>query len=282
MSTNADDPGSEPQEARRASPTDEATTVSTNASSMSLNAITPQPPPRTLAFDLEDGVDLGGNHYESARMANGALGRALMRTSSGSGRLDDALERAAKAARDELREFAESSPPHHGDACAAFILASVLIARWPVYCIVTLCCPKRNRNGKGGGGGGFFTALVRLGGIEKVNTLLTVAQFDTGELLDEAEFEKQGEKLVSNATAGCQNTAVVATLFIATTHLGNIGRPTPWLPSEPSAAAYGPDITQALMWATLAFNVTIEVGTARQRTGHWLPNTSTISRTQVH
>ena len=57
--------------------------------------------------------------------------------------------------------------------------------------------------------------------------------------MDEAEFERQGEKLVSNATAGCQNTAVVATLFIATTHLGNIGRPTPWMPSEPSTEAFG-------------------------------------------
>lgn len=293
---------------------------------------TPPPPPRSISFGLEeDGEDDGTGAYSPEpdsrarpsleRLAPNPLGHALLRTATDS-KLDGALQRAAHAARAELKEFAASSAPRDNSLCSAVMLATVLVFRWPIQIWLHLCCAvsKRRRSQHAHGPStrptrdgttrrptpfssssaaastrrppspasraarrrrpGFFTSLVRLGGVEKVNTLLTIARFDKGisgggsgisgangaaasqphhrasgmgtglangffvspardGAIDEAEFERQGEKLVSNATAGCQNTAVVATLFIATTHLGNIGRPTPWLPSEPSTEAFG-------------------------------------------
>ena len=237
---------------------------------------TPPLPPRQargISFSKlpaeSDGIDTDADRPSIKRMAANELGQALLRTATAD-RLDDALARAAQAAREELREFASSKTPKGNGRIDSVLLATVLVFRWPIQLILPLCtCGKV----------GFFSSLVRLGGVEKVNTLLTIARFDTANTtsskrcnttctssassivaIDEAEFESQGERLVSNATAGCQNTSVVATLFIATTHLGNIGRPTPWLPSEPSVAVFGPQLADSLMWATLSFNVAIEVG----------------------
>lgn len=224
----------------QASCTSPCTTTSLSSSPATWGGVstgTPPPPPRRQSWssqaegDEEDGT--GGVHPPaissdpgpSVRFcgkSNNKLSHALLRTAS-SARLDDALERAGHAAREELREFAESTPPRRADSCAACTLALVLFFRWPIALALRAtrrCRPGTSVSGRCCGGG-FLTSLVRLGGVEKVNTLLTVAQLGEGaQGVDEAEFERQGERLVSNATAGCQNTAVVATLFIATTHLG--------------------------------------------------------------
>ena len=186
------------------------------------------------------------------------LQHALLRTSSISG-LDDALQLASRAARDELRDFAQATPPLRSDRWAALTLAMALILRWPIRAVLALPCCRRGR-----GKPTFLTSLLRLGGVEKVNTLLTVARFHTHGTatapIDEDEFERQGEKLVNNATAGCQTTAVVATLFIATTHLGNIGRPVEWQASPATTAALGQEWADGLLWAAIGFNLAVELG----------------------
>ena len=228
--------------------------------------VTMQDLPAAIGPSLAAPVEMGGDHgrdddgldrdVESVRMLaapNNDLQHALLKTAdSADSGIDDALHQAAQAARESLREFASSHPPERHDRLAAFSLALVLMLRWPLALVLKCPCCRRQRKG-------FFRSLVRLGGVEKINILLTVSGFDC-EGATRAEFERQGEQVVASATAGCQNISVVATLFIGLSHLNSIGRPSPWGPSATSLTALGTGWCDGLMYAAMAFNVVIELG----------------------
>jgi len=112
---------------------------------------------------------------------------------------------------------------------------------------------------------GFLMSLLRLGGIEKAYTLLVVARFDRdqNDIIDDEErreYEKQGERLVTNAIAGCQNTAVVAALLVAAAHLTSIGRPIAFSASPDFMELYGQPAADVVLSLTYFFNVLVEVG----------------------
>jgi hypothetical protein len=109
----------------------------------------------------------------------------------------------------------------------------------------------------------FTREMINLGGLERVQLLITIARFDIdgdGEI-DDQEFEisrKEGEKAVSNAIAGCQNFAIVSALLFGATHLANIGRPVPFKADQASVDALGKTETDVVLWVIYVLNVLAE------------------------
>lgn len=181
-------------------------------------------------------------------------------------RADDALLHASRAALRELKDFALAVPPAPDSLAARMMLLQTVVFRFLLLMLPCGgCCRARLRARRTGERLDFFQALMQLGGVEKAYTLMVVARFDRdqdGTIDDEErkEYEKAGDRLVANAIAGCQNTALVATLMIGAAHLANIGRPTPWAASQAFVAAFGGAAADVLLGVVSVFNVLVEAG----------------------
>lgn len=171
------------------------------------------------------------------------------------GALRKYLVRTSHLAKEELMEFAKARKP---PSIPFTRMAVFLVFQW--FFKIFHWRKKRGEEHVG-----FFTALARLGGIEKVNTLLVISRFDAdrSETIDEHEYqqyERMGGQLVDDCIAGCGNTAVIATLMIGAAHANNIGRPIPWVPSGPVIDYVGMDGADAILWLAYGFNVLLELG----------------------
>ena len=185
---------------------------------------------------------------------------------------DSALIFASRAASSELREFAFSVPPSAGSLRARLMLTQVMFLRTLLMMLPCGGCGRVALRSDGKENG-FLMSLLRLGGIEKAYTLLVVARFDRdqNDIIDDEErreYEKQGERLVTNAIAGCQNTAVVAALLVAAAHLTSIGRPIAFSASPDFMELYGQPAADVVLSLTYFFNVLVEVGALLQL-GYW-------------
>ena len=70
----------------------------------------------------------------------------------------------------------------------------------------------------------------------------------------------QADRLISNATSGCQNSSVIATLLITSTHLLAIGRPGVWLASAEFVSKWGQSRADQLLWVGYSCNAMVEAG----------------------
>ena len=94
---------------------------------------------------------------------------------------EDAMLRAARAAREELRYFGTAPTPHRDDCYTTLFFTLALLFYWfvAIGCalvrwVPTLCrCRGEERQP------GFVESVFRLGGLEKVYTLLIIARFDS-------------------------------------------------------------------------------------------------------
>ena len=106
----------------------------------------------------------------------------------------------------------------------------------------------------------FYFSFLRLGGVERIYVLLTLARFDsnnTGEI-DEQQRQLKGGALVADAAITCSSMSVVSSLIIGLTHLQAIGRPVAWMASEDFLAEYGEDAAERLLYVAQAFNAMTE------------------------
>ena len=124
----------------------EETVAPSLAQATDLFKATPPPPPRQqISFTIDEAEEAGHGDALSPdsvvhplhRLGANDLGSALLRTANSS-RLDDALQRAAHAAREELREFASSKAPDPKSSGqrSAVLLATVLVFRWPIQLVL--------------------------------------------------------------------------------------------------------------------------------------------------
>lgn len=109
-------------------------------------------------------------------------------------------------------------------------------------------------------GSPFTRTLMCMGGLERVQLLLTIARFDAnGNVeIDQTEFDAarvQGEKCIANAVAGCGNFAIISALLFGATHMVTIGRPGPFKAHQDSIDAFGEGVTTPAVWACYALNV---------------------------
>ena len=76
---------------------------------------------------------------------------------------------------------------------------------------------------------------------------------------DVVRFEKRAAEYLQETNLMFNNLAVVASLMLACTHLGTIGRPSPWVENPEVREVLGDQATDALMWAAFACNLATEI-----------------------
>ena len=113
-------------------------------------------------------------------------------------------------------------------------------------------------------GPGFWRAFSRLGGIARVNLLLTVAKFDKdhNDCISDAEldtYQSTTRELISSVSSALGSLAVVFTLLIGGTHQNVVGRPIPWKPHDDFEVLYGEVAAEALLCTTYYVNLLVEL-----------------------
>ena len=160
-----------------------------------------------------------------------------------------AATRASRSARQELGELADAPLPSRRGVLAPTIYLAVSVLRVPLQLtgLTRLCSP-------------FYAALVRLGGVERLYVLLTIARFDPDNFgnIDERKRQAKGREMVQDAAATCSSMSVVSSLMIGLSHLQAIGRPDVWEASPESLEYYGEEAAEELLWAVHAVNALTE------------------------
>ena len=113
-------------------------------------------------------------------------------------------------------------------------------------------------------GKGFWRTYARLGGEDRISTLLTIARFDddhSGTISAEelASYQKFGEGLVNSTIGTFQTFSIVFTLLIGATHQTNISRPNSWGASDEFVADFGETAGDAMLVTAYALNALVEV-----------------------
>ena len=174
-----------------------------------------------------------------------------------------AASRASRSARQELQEFAEAPLPSRRGTFGPTIYLFVTMLRVPLHLtgLTRLCSP-------------FYGALVRLGGVERVYVLLTIARFDPDNSgnIDEKERQTKGQEMVQDAASTCSSMSVVSSLMIGLSHLQAIGRPDVWEASPDFLEYYGEEAAEQLLGAVHAVNALTEA--------LYAPGTSNLAWTQ--
>ena len=171
------------------------------------------------------------------------------------GTLQEVMD-ASRAARMELLPFARSKLPHHVSLWGSLQFGA-LVFNFRHLVNLFKCSPRWDPLRP------FTREIITLGGLERVQLLITIARFDiNGDgSIDEAEFNSSrtsGEKCVANAVAGCANFAIISALLFGATHLTTIGRPIPWHPSPDTEEEFGPIKIHICMWTIYGLNVLAE------------------------
>ena len=109
----------------------------------------------------------------------------------------------------------------------------------------------------------FSSAVVRLGGIERISLLIRTARFDKsldGELdaIEEEAATKEAEKVVADGMTNYTNTAVVAALLFGASHSVTIARPNVLQASELFLQDYTTDTGVTLTWLAYGCNMAVE------------------------
>ena len=109
----------------------------------------------------------------------------------------------------------------------------------------------------------FSRSIIVIGGLERIQVLISIARFDTDgdNNVSEMEFAKSayaGSVCVTNATMVVQGFSLMASLCFVATHRTNIGRPRGWRPSPAAVESIGADETGIVMWVAYSLNIFAE------------------------
>eukprot|EP00964_Phaeocystis_antarctica_P046700 scaffold27008_cov67-Phaeocystis_antarctica.AAC.1 len=173
----------------------------------------------------------------------------------------DEVSTMARAARIELTAFCSTMTPEKLTYMETLMFGMLIFNfRKPVD-ILLKCIPVLDRHMKKRRP--FTRAIIVIGGLERIQLLISIARFDTDgdNIVSEQEFMKSayaGAVCVTNAVSGVQGFNLMASLVFVATHLANIGRPRGWRASPAAVERFGEDETSVVMWVCYTLNVFAE------------------------
>jgi len=173
----------------------------------------------------------------------------------------DEVSTMARAARIELTAFCSTMTPEKLTYMETLMFGMLIFNfRKPVD-ILLKCIPVLDRHMKKRRP--FTRAIIVIGGLERIQLLISIARFDTDgdNSVSEQEFMKSayaGAVCVTNAVSGVQGFNLMASLVFVATHLANIGRPRGWRASPAAVERFGEDETSVVMWVCYTLNVFAE------------------------
>jgi len=156
----------------------------------------------------------------------------------------DKLSKLAQTSREKLRAFAEAPAPPD--------------TWFNVWCFGLLFWMCRIPYGSQ-----WVKSLMEIGGVESARLMMTVAGFDRNAagIIEDDEWEiyqKNGEKLITDAVSSLANFAIVTALLVVLTHQNSIGRPAPWKASVDSIEYFSAETAERLTWTCFTCNIIAE------------------------
>ena len=217
---------------------------------------TPWPP---IPEDLREASHDGSAYFQlskdsSMRFTGGYKHRASV------GTLEEVMT-MARAARVELTAFSLTPLPEKMSYMETLMFGMLIFNfRKPVDVLMS-CIPVLDRHLSKRRA--FTRSIIKAGGLERIQLLISIARFDTDgdNQVSEMEFMKSafaGGICITNAVAVVQGFSLICGLIFVSTHLANIGRPTGWRPKPGAVESFGEHETTIVMWVVYSLNLFAE------------------------
>ena len=171
------------------------------------------------------------------------------------------VARMSRAARVELAMFSSTPLPEEMTYMETLMFGMLIFNFRKPLDVLMSCIPVLDRHLRKRRA--FTRSIIKAGGLERIQLLISIARFDTDgdNQVSEMEFMKSafaGTICITNAVAVVQGFSLISGLIFVSTHLASIGRPRGWRPEPGAVESFGEDETTIVMWVVYSLNLFAE------------------------
>jgi len=171
------------------------------------------------------------------------------------------VARMSRAARVELAMFSSTPLPEEMTYMETLMFGMLIFNFRKPLDVLMSCIPVLDRHLSKRRA--FTRSIIKAGGLERIQLLISIARFDTDgdNQVSEMEFMKSafaGTICITNAVAVVQGFSLISGLIFVSTHLASIGRPRGWRPEPGAVESFGEDETTIVMWVVYSLNLFAE------------------------